>query len=757
MTSLRWILLSLALTATAWGAPPWSLVSNRAARPVSFAASEIRGALSGTGASLIEEGFDRLAAPPAGMRIVIACGIPEIRQAEAALRVSGPAHREDPQSYAIRRAVRDGRTTIAVLGAGEAGAMYGGLDVAEAIRLGTIGSLADSDHAPRIERRGIKFNVPLDLRTPSYSDNSDAAQFNIPEMWSRDFWHEFLDEMARHRFNVLSLWNLHPFPSLVKVPEFPEVALDDVQRTRVPLDDTYSLSGSDMYRPELSNRVETVKRMTIAGKMEFWRDIMQYARDRGIEVYWFTWNLFTYGAEGKHGITAAQDNPKTIEYFRASIREMVLAYPLLAGFGITAGERMENRRDQFAKEKWLWSTYGEGVRDALKLAPGRQVRMIHRFHQTGMEEAAEEWKNYPGTLDFSFKYAIAHMYSIPNPPFLAPVLPHLSPARRTWLTVRDDDYYSFRWGNPGYAREFIRNMPGKDKMAGFYMGPDGTIWGREFLSNEPETPREPVIRKRWFGFMLWGRLSYEPDLPDELFERTLAVRFPAADPAKLMRAWSEASMIFPWITRFFWGDIDLRWFPEACLSHASHRGFYTVEDFIRGESMPGSGVLSIRDWRARQLTGTAMDGVTPLEVAAKLEQHARAALELAGPLRAAEGSNKELRLTLGDLTAMSYLGSYYAAKIRGAAELALFDKTGKVEQRDAAVRHLFQALTHWRRYAGAYTLQYAQPRLYNRIGVVDIPALRAKAEQDIVIARQWRPGTIPDSAAARQADTPFRK
>ena len=92
--------------------------------------------------------------------------------------------------------------------------------------LGTLDSLKDSDHTPHIAQRGIKFNIPLDLRTPSYSDNSDSAQANIPEMWSMEFWREFLDEMARHRFNVLSLWSLNPFPSIVKVPEYPDVALE---------------------------------------------------------------------------------------------------------------------------------------------------------------------------------------------------------------------------------------------------------------------------------------------------------------------------------------------------------------------------------------------------------------------------------------------------------------------------------------------------------------------------------------------------
>ena len=92
------------------------------------------------------------------------------------------------QSYSIRVQNEGGRRIITVRGADAAGAMYGGLDIAEAIRTGTLDSLKDSDHTPHIAQRGIKFNIPLDLRTPSYTDCSDAAQANIPEMWEREFW-----------------------------------------------------------------------------------------------------------------------------------------------------------------------------------------------------------------------------------------------------------------------------------------------------------------------------------------------------------------------------------------------------------------------------------------------------------------------------------------------------------------------------------------------------------------------------------------
>ena len=746
------VALFLLCSGLAAAAPPASLYYDHTIPAVTFAAAEIHKAYASRGETLVERDLQGIPANGDAVRIVI---LADRNPYTGISGLVGVAPKSDkPQSYAIRKR----GAMVVVLGVDAAGAMYGGLDVAEAVRLGSMADLTDSDHSPHIERRGIKFNIPLDVRTPSYSDNSDSAQKNIGEMWSFDFWREFLDEMARRRFNVLTLWNLHPFPSIVKVPEYPDVALDDVQRTLIPMDDTYSTSGGDMFRPVLLTKVETVRKMTIEQKIGFWRNVMEYAHNRGIEVYWFTWNIFMWGAEGKYGITSQQTNRKTIDYLRASVRETVLTYPLLDGIGITAGEHMEDLKGADSKENWLWKTYGQGILDAKKLQPERRFRLIHRYHQTGQSEIMDAFKDYHDPFELSFKYSIAHMYSIPNPPFIQDALPHITADHRTWLTVRDDDIYSFRWGNPEFAREFIRNMPGPDKVAGFYMGPDGFVWGRDFLGKDPETPRELVISKRWYSFMLWGRLSYEPDLPDSLFQKTIARRFPDVPADKMFQAWAEASKVFPEITRFFWGDIDVRWFPEACLSHPrGAQGFYTVKHFVEGETMPGSGVLNIIEWRKRQVAGQAMDGITPLQIADALAGHGSKTLRMVAELRSQPSQSKELRLTLGDMEAMAHLGNYYAEKIRGAAGLALFDKSGKPDERESAIRHLQAALDHWKRYATAYTIQYEQPKLYNRVGWVDIPGLVSKVEQDIAIARLWTPGTEPDTKKQRGADTPFRQ
>lgn len=749
---------ALATAGPAWGSARRLVIGyDPDVSQAAFAAAEIQRAAIGRGCAGVELDLDAAGAAEAPVRILLVAGLGEKAQGIVKRLGVAPAASAGWQAYSIRCKRENGGATYTVLAATPDGVMYGGLDLAEAVRLGTLADLQDSDHAPYIERRGIKFNIPLDLRTPSYSDSSDAFQQNIPEMWSMDFWREFLDEMARDRYNVLTLWSLHPFPSIVKVPEFPEIALDDVWRTTVKLDSNFSHSGSDMVKPEMLASHEVVKKMTIDEKIQFWRDVMRHARDRGIEVYWFTWNTFVWGAQdSKYGITTDLDNQTTIDYFRASVRETVLTYPLLAGMGITAGENMKKPSNDFSKEKWLWQTYGEGIRDALKLQPDRQFRLIHRFHMTGLDEVLDEWKQYPGPFDFSFKYAIAHMYSTPNPPFIKEALPHLSPKLRTWLTVRNDDIYSFRWGDPDFARAFIRNMPGPDKMAGFYMGPDGYCWGREFLSTEPETPRQLVMKKQWYSFLLWGRLSFDPNLPDALFRRTLATRFPEVPADQLYEAWAKASKIFPQITRFHWGDIDVRWFPEACKQNPDDRGFYTVRQFIEGQTMPAGGVLNILQYRQRILNDQPTPEATPVQVAEALRQYAADTLDRVAGLRPRQSDNKELRLTLGDLEAMAHLGNYYSQKILGAVDLALFDATGKTEQKASAVQHLEAALEHWRKYSQAYVRQNRQPVLYNRVGWVDIPRLTSKVQEDIEMARAWQAGTIKGQTD-RGADTPFRK
>ena len=83
---------------------------------------------------------------------------------------------------------------------------------------------------------------------------------------------------------------------------------------------------------------------------------------------------------------------------------------------------------------------------------------------------------------------------------------------------------------------------------------------------------------------------------------------------------------------------------------------------------------------------------------------------------------------------MAYLGHYYAAKIAGATELALFEKTGRAPHKDKAVAHLERAVKHWEAYAKVATSQY-RPQLLARTRDLDWLRLLEDVKQDVEIAR----------------------
>jgi len=91
---------------------------------------------------------------------------------------------------------------------------------------------------------------------------------------------------------------------------------------------------------------------------------------------------------------------------------------------------------------------------------------------------------------------------------------------------------------------------------------------------------------------------------------------------------------------------------------------------------------------------------------------------------------------LGDIRAMACMGKYYAHKIRGATELALFRETGKKEHQKAAIEELTSAAKFWLQYTSTALSQYKNPLWTNRVGYCDWKALSKEVLNDIKIASE---------------------
>ena len=649
-------------------------------------------------------------------------------------------HPEDPGLKAEGFSIKKTSGKIQISGADEAGAMYGGLELAEQIRLFGLDGVKETTQNPYLNRRGTKFNIPLDVRTPSYTDVCDAAQHNIAEMWNFDFWKEYIDNLARYRYNFISLWNLHPFPSMVKVPGYEEVALSDVQRSTVKWKEFYSGLGIGFTTPEILANPEILKKISIDEKIAFWQKVMRYGKDHNVDFCIVTWNIFVDGTGGKYGITDQIDNAVTKDYFRKSVKQMFVTYPDLAGIGLTTGENM-GKTTSAEKEKWAFETFAQGVLDASAEMPDRKITFIHRQHMTAAKEISAQFKpllaNKNINFLFSFKYAQAHVMSATTQPFHQDFVKDIeSEGLKTLWTLRNDDVYQYRWGAPDFVREFIKNIP-YDISEGYYYGSDQWIWGREFLMKEAEKPRQLEVVKHWYHFMMWGRLGYNPEMADDRFAQLIQNKFPEADGMKLLTAWQQASMTYPITTGFHWGPLDFQWYIEACKGKPAYAqnktGFHDVNRFINLPPHPNSGYQSIPDFV--KMTGEKGTSAlkSPFEVAKMLHANSDDAIKTISGITT--GKNKELAYTIQDIKTMALLGKYYALKIEGSTQLAFYRETKVVKYQTEAVAKLTAALQAWKNYTQAASVQSKNPLWTNRVGYVDWVNLTQWAADDIEIAK----------------------
>lgn len=619
-----------------------------------------------------------------------------------------------------------------------AGAMYGGLELAEQIKLYGIEGVKEESQNPYMEMRGAKFNIPLDARTPSYSDASDAAQNNIVEMWNFDFWAAYIDNMARYRYNFISFWSLHPFPSLIKLDDYPDIALDNVHQSTVEWEEYYHLHGTGLDAPEILNNYQVVKKISIDKKIEFWRKVMAYGKERNVDMYFITWNVFTNGIFNQYGITDDVDNKTTKDYFRKSVKQMFLTYPDLAGIGLTTGENMHGVKFE-EKEQWAYDTYAKGILDAAAELPDRKFTFIHRQHQAdpaaieNMFKPVIDHKNIE--FIYSFKYAKAHVFSCTKQPYHEKFSENIGDLKTIW-TLRNDDSYMFRWGSPAFTREFIQNIP-HDISKGIYYGSDQWIWGREFTTKDVEGQREIKVVKHWYHWMMWGRLSYNPQLANKRFEEILQARFPETNAATLFEAWHHASMVYPVTTGFHWGALDFKWYIEVCKSRPrqanNKTGFHDVNTFINIPPHVYTGYQSIPDYVKDLNSGTTSKKETPLQVAQMLHSHSDKALALACQIESARNS-LELKRTIHDIKTIAAMGKYYAHKITGATHYAVYKSTGNTFEQQKAIRELTNALESWKKFTALITKQNINQIWINRVGYVNWGKTTEWVKEDIKIA-----------------------
>ena len=667
-----------------------------------LAAGEVKKALEARGHTGEMQELTNLAAFT-GKKVVIA-QLVDNEVLSAMVLAGGEAIADlEEQGLALRTTETGGLAWWAI-GGDARGAMYAGLELAKKLQVyGLTGSWNFQQNA-FIKNRGIKFNIALDKRNRTYM-SKDIEYINemIKNVWDMSFWEEYIDHMARARYNMLTFWCYHPFTVMLKVPGYEDVALEDV----------YDYKGK-------------IKDMTIDEKIAHWKAVHALAASRGIQIYWMTWNLFTDGAGGKYGITEDLTNQATRNYLRTTMTHFLKEYPEISGFIIHAGEHFPGVPDRAKRAEFCWDTYGRGINDYQQQydpLKKRNFNFIYRLHEGSTEVISTHFDNLVYNYDYSIKYSWAHMYSYPAPTF------HLSEGgenlltqmkklnRRFWLNVRNDDIYYLNWGNYQFAQSYILNIPqdpgDTDKeryVPGFYIGSDGNTETRTWYAKDEFHNGRLDTKKNWYKWYAFGYAGYDPYRTEEDFKDIIRLQIPGLSADLLYDVWGSASRGIPMANALTTGSwiTDSQFWVEGCWSG---EGWRSIKDFAAQRPINGAQLPIIypsgSDWAPKGLCSfraynNCGSKETPVAWGERMKEYAKKGL--GGPGGSAD---KTVQLTLDDIRALAYLGWYYSGKVRAAAH----DSEGEQPQAIEAAGEAYHA---WRKYAQIMDKNYTS-RGHNRV------------------------------------------
>ncbi len=607
-----------------------------------------------------------------GLNQHLSTAFPEIPELAGALQKEG---------FHLRQLLTGGSLKWLLQARDTSGAMYGLLEFAEMIQMNKgLAGLSARQVNPKTEFRAVKFNLPWSsYRTGAYIDQHFDTVRDI------NFWVKFLDNMAENRFNALTLWNMHPYPFLIRAKNYPKAT---------------SFSDAEL-----------------AEWRTFWTALFRLAKERGIETYLVHWNIvasrgFRDNYDASVNLdTAVNENgspsPTIDAYTKQSVTQVLNEYPDLTGIGLTLGEVMGGMTPQ-QRQSWANRTIIAGIKEA-----NRPAKLIHRVPlsagtgssgstNTATEkmtrEAIESITGVEGTIWVEVKFNWSHGHS-------TPVLEqthggiitdsYWKPAPKNYSivwTVRNEDFFMLRWGKPGFIREHIA-LNGTSFARGYIVGAETFIPAREYIhvKGSPHVTWQYEFQRQWAYWEQWGRLLYNPNLPDDVFVNSYSQRYGSPAGKQIKEAMEFASNTPLRIASFYYSKGDMSLHSASLLSGAE---FITLEDIINSNTLSSS-YATVKEAAAALVNNKAIVGgkTSPLVVADSLEQESQKALQIASGINTS--GHPTLACEVEDVKAWGHLGLYFANKLRGAVSLQVYRLQKQIADKNQAVDFLEKAQANW--------------------------------------------------------------
>ncbi len=611
---------------------------------------------------------------------------------------------------------------ITITGGDEQGMLYGTLGLVEDIKNGVLPTaLKNRTEKAQYPFRAIKYDLPWDTYR-----HSPALDVHYETCKDLKYWEKFLDMMVENRFNALTLWNLHPYTYMIKSKSYPEAC---------PFTD---------------------------GEMKEWQTlfhgIFKMAEERGIDTYIFPFNIFVSPAfakahnvmlgniEHNHISNTLPDTSSLVKnYTRECITQMLQEYPELDGMGITHGEMMGGMTPE-EREHWLHSTIIEGMRLA-----GRKTKLVHRIPLSADKNSGGSTSREAelitrhiieteADLDFieqpiwaDMKYNWSHAHSTPKlikvhggklyDGYFNPIPEKY---KVTW-TARNEDFLCLRWGVPDFVRAHIAENQ-QAYTGGYFIGSETYIPAKDYFTKNTEggVNWQYAFERQWLFYKIWGRLLYNPQTPNAVFEAEFTQKF-GKNGKNLLQANALAGKTPLTLASSFDCTWDFTLYSEGFLARnpkTNNVDYISVDRQINQPPLDPD-YVSVKDFVQNTIDKKAFDKskITPPMMAERLKNDCTQALELVKNIDVSK--DKTLQYEVADVKIWANLGLYFSEKTQGAIALQMYRKQGDEANKTLAVKYLEKALRYWDE-----VVKISQP-LYNEMPLVHFSEQKKMTKEEI--------------------------